>query len=157
MAYTCICAHAHTHTHTHTHTHIYMHTPQDSWFLGEKPAEHFEHLERTLLTNHSQSRQQRWCRGSHRKRTPAIRKPGNPSKFWSSLGMIWFLDLQIFRAGRDFTDHTSRKYLCVFVAWSCLTLCGPTDCSLPGSPVYGILQARILEWVAIAFSKSDCL
>ena len=30
--------------------------------------------------------------------------------------------------------------------------CDPMDCSLPGSSVYGILQARILEWVAISFS-----
>ena len=30
---------------------------------------------------------------------------------------------------------------------SCLTLCDPVDCSLPGSSVHGILQARILEWV----------
>ena len=35
---------------------------------------------------------------------------------------------------------------------SCLTLCNPIDGSPPGSPVPGILQARILEWVAIAFS-----
>ena len=33
---------------------------------------------------------------------------------------------------------------------SCLTLCNPMDCSPPGSSVYGILQARILQWVAIA-------
>ena len=32
------------------------------------------------------------------------------------------------------------------------TLCDPVDCSLPGSSVYGILLARILEWVATAFS-----
>ena len=32
---------------------------------------------------------------------------------------------------------------------SCLTLCDPMDCSLPGSSVHGILQARILEWVAM--------
>ena len=38
------------------------------------------------------------------------------------------------------------------VAQSCLTLCNPMDCSLPGSTVHGIFQARILEWVAIAFS-----
>ena len=38
------------------------------------------------------------------------------------------------------------------VAQSCLTLCDPMDCSLPGSSVHGILQARVLEWVAIAFS-----
>ena len=35
------------------------------------------------------------------------------------------------------------------VAQSCLTLCDPMDCSPSGSPVPGILQARILEWVAI--------
>ena len=35
----------------------------------------------------------------------------------------------------------------------CPTLCDPTDGSPPGSPVPGILQARILEWVAIAFSE----
>ena len=35
----------------------------------------------------------------------------------------------------------------------CLTLCDPMDCSLPGSSVHGIFQARILEWVAISFSR----
>ena len=40
------------------------------------------------------------------------------------------------------------------VAQSCLTLCDPMDCSLPGSSVHGIFQARVLEWGAIAFSVS---
>ena len=39
------------------------------------------------------------------------------------------------------------------VAQSCLTLCDPMDCSLPGSTIHGIFQARILEWVAISFSN----
>ena len=38
------------------------------------------------------------------------------------------------------------------VAQSCLTLSDPMDCSLPGSSVRGIFQARVLEWAAIAFS-----
>ena len=38
------------------------------------------------------------------------------------------------------------------VAQSCPTLFNPMDCSLPGSSVHGICQARVLEWVAIAFS-----
>ena len=38
---------------------------------------------------------------------------------------------------------------------SCLTLCDSMDCSLPGSSVHGILQARILEWVAISFSRGS--
>ena len=41
----------------------------------------------------------------------------------------------------------------VLVAQSCPTLCDPRDCSPPGSSVHGILQARILEWVAIPFSR----
>ena len=39
------------------------------------------------------------------------------------------------------------------VAQSCPALCDPMDCSLPGFSVYGIFQARILEWVAISFSR----
>ena len=41
----------------------------------------------------------------------------------------------------------------VLVAPLCLTLCNPMDCSPPSSSVQGILQARILEWVAIPFSR----
>ena len=40
------------------------------------------------------------------------------------------------------------------VAQSCPTLSDPMDCSLPGSSVHGIFQARVLEWGAIAFSLS---
>ena len=50
---------------------------------------------------------------------------------------------------------TLNLVIVVLVARSYLTLCGPTDCSLPGSSVHGILQARIPERVAIedAFEK----
>ena len=55
---------------------------------------------------------------------------------------------------------TGRVLLCVCVcvcapsvAQLCLTLCDPVDCSLPGSSVHGISQARTLEWVAICFSR----
>ena len=37
----------------------------------------------------------------------------------------------------------------------CLTLCDPMDCSLPGSSLHGIFQARVLEWVAISFSRGS--
>ena len=52
-------------------------------------------------------------------------------------------------------------YVCVYmkvkllVAQSCPTLCNPLDCSPPSSSVHGILQARILEWVAIPFSRGS--
>ena len=41
------------------------------------------------------------------------------------------------------------------VAQSCPTLIDPMDCSLPGSSIHGIFQARVLEWGAIAFSGSE--
>ena len=52
------------------------------------------------------------------------------------------------------TDRGEKKVkMIVSVAESCLTLCDIMDCSLPGSSVHGVLQARILEWVAIPFSR----
>ena len=45
--------------------------------------------------------------------------------------------------------------VCVLIAQLCLTLCNPMDCSPQGSFVHGILQARILEWVAIPLSRAS--
>ena len=49
-------------------------------------------------------------------------------------------------------SHTHHGGL---VIKSCLTLCDPTNCSPLGSSVHGIFQARILEWVAISFSRGS--
>ena len=58
-----------------------------------------------------------------------------------------------------------NRFLCIYVHSSfipnvkvtqlCLTLCDPMDYSLPGSSVHGILQARILDWGAISFSRGS--
>ena len=45
--------------------------------------------------------------------------------------------------------------LCVLAAQLCPTFCNPMDYSLPGSSVHGILQVRILEWIAISFSRGS--
>ena len=66
----------------------------------------------------------------------------------------------------DFTKIANTCYylcfVCLFVfdseskvTQSCLILCEPVDCSPSGSSVHGILQARILEWVAISFSRGS--
>ena len=56
-------------------------------------------------------------------------------------------------------DFLSRlctlHYLVCSATQSCLTLCNPMNCNLPGSSVHGIFQARILEWVAISFSRGS--
>ena len=51
------------------------------------------------------------------------------------------------------TSYTAFLVLPSVISLSCLTLCDPLDCSPPGSSVYGILQARILEWIAMPFSR----
>ena len=82
--------------------------------------------------------------------------------FWKSLAKCWCclfenFDCRMF-SGSDFNEKYkifSKSVswllltLCVLVAQSCPTLCDPMDYSPPDSSVHGILQARILEWVAI--------
>ena len=53
------------------------------------------------------------------------------------------------------TEKVALTYMCVLVAKLCPTLCEPIDYSLPGSSVHGILQAKILEWVAVPFSRGS--
>ena len=65
--------------------------------------------------------------------------------------------LVIFSA--DFSMATSLfksgTCVCAKSLQLCLTLCDPMDCSLPGSSVHGILQARLLEWVAMPASRGS--
>ena len=76
--------------------------------------------------------------------------------------------LEMYKAGRKPSSFTSSAfcpksqkldsfviYSSLKVAQSCPTLCNPVDCSPPGSSVHGVLQARILEWVAISFSRGS--
>ena len=59
-------------------------------------------------------------------------------------------------SGKPLSLHYCLDGMCVCeVAQSCPTLCDPMDCSLTGSSVHGIFQARVLEWVAISFSRGS--
>ena len=54
------------------------------------------------------------------------------------------------------TPHLNNKVKSeIEVAQWCLILCDPMDCSLPGSSLHGILQARVLEWVTVSFSTGS--
>ena len=53
------------------------------------------------------------------------------------------------RAAHLFSESESE------VAQLCPTLCDPTNCSLQGSSIHGVFQARVLEWVAISFSRGS--
>ena len=90
----------------------------------------------------------------------------NNSKGWQGSPRPSHLEWQSKDVGEAlFSSALGRKMLislcvcvCVCVrlaAQSCLTLCDPMDCSPPGSSVCGILQARILERVAISHSKGS--
>ena len=67
----------------------------------------------------------------------------------------WVYLVKVVRENSSFWCLFFKLCCCCLVAQSCPTLCGPMDCSPPGSSVHGILQARRLEWVAISFSKGS--
>ena len=56
---------------------------------------------------------------------------------------------------KDIGGLSSMKKFKVLAAQLCLTLCDAMDYSLPGSPVHGILRARVLEWAAIPFRRAS--
>ena len=56
---------------------------------------------------------------------------------------------------KNLSKHVLLLNVKGLVTQSCLTLCDPVDCSLPGFSVHGILRARILEWVTISFSRGS--
>ena len=64
------------------------------------------------------------------------------------------LCLLLYEARTELVLHSQFVCVCV-VAQSCPTLGALLDCSPPGSSVHGILQARILEWVAISYSRGS--
>ena len=74
-------------------------------------------------------------------------------------GVLGFMGLQRVRHNwvteLNWTELNVYLILCLSVSKSCPTLCDPMDCSSPGSSVHAILQARILEWIAIPFWRSS--
>ena len=55
----------------------------------------------------------------------------------------------------EVSQKEKHQYSISEVAQSCLILCNPRDCSLSGSSVHGIFQARVLEWIGISFSRGS--
>ena len=75
-------------------------------------------------------------------------------------GILEWVAIPFFRGSSRPRDRTqvfciAGRFFTVLVAQSCLTLCNPMDCSMPASSVHGIFQARLLEWVAISFSRGS--
>ena len=95
--------------------------------------------------------------------TDTLHNPDQLNKVCSEYRSLWLLR----RRGRKFIsqkvvilDMVKKEFYLlkkvkVLVTESCTTLCNPMDCSLPGSSVHGILQSRILEWVAMLFSRGS--
>ena len=52
------------------------------------------------------------------------------------------------------TENNAAAAAATKLLQSCPTLCDPMDCSLPGSIIHGIFQARVLEWGAVAVSEN---
>ena len=67
-------------------------------------------------------------------------------RFGDLVSILWGIYPEV-----QLVDHKVK----VLVAQSCLRLCNSMDCSPPGSSVHGMLQAKLLEWVAIPFSRES--
>ena len=78
--------------------------------------------------------------------------PSNEYSGLISFRIDWFYLLAVQGAPKSLLQHHSSVQ-CSEVAQSSPTLCDPMNCSLPCSSVYGIFLARVLEWVAIFFSR----
>ena len=74
------------------------------------------------------------------------------AKFWAQAKIDWKLFLQLFL---NIHGKIGSKTLCAKYLQSCLTLCDPLDCSSLDSSVHGILQAKVVEWVAIFSSRGS--
>ena len=87
---------------------------------------------------------------------PDYHGPGHPSCVFITVPSAEFITVQswvcLFHQGMEYMRVFKVKVLAI---QSCLTLCEPTDCSLPGSSIHGILQAIILEWAAIPSSRGS--
>ena len=71
--------------------------------------------------------------------------------------------VKVIKVKKIYTAYSKKIYIDMYVTYmihvlvaqSCLTLHDPMDWSLPGASVHGIFQARVLEWVAISFSRGS--
>ena len=78
---------------------------------------------------------------------------GHGGEFWQNM-VHWRREWQTTSVFLPWEPHEQWVRVSE-VTQSCLILCDPMDCSLPLSSIHGIFQARILEWVAISFSRGS--
>ena len=91
-----------------------------------------------------------------------LEDPRNGGAWWAAVYGVaqsrawlkWLSSSMLLMKAKEWSSPWCYVSLC-WVAQSCLTLCDPINCSLPGFSVHGILQARILEWVATSFSRGS--
>ena len=72
------------------------------------------------------------------------------------VGSVGSVQFQIVPCSNLYFSRSIGPFQCESeAAQSCLTVCDPINCSLPGSSVHGIFQAIVLEWIAISFSRGS--
>ena len=86
----------------------------------------------------------------HRRQPIRLPRPWDSPGKNTGVGCISFSNLYI-----RYIHIIYTCVVCMLSCQSCLTLCNPMDCSPPGSSVHGVFQARILEWVAISYSRES--
>ena len=105
--------------------------------------------EQADITEFPIQRWEKWGRGRWSKLYSCGCKADELQNPWWNI-----LSSSFFKLGHSVCHHNKHhNNTCAKLLYSCPTLCDPVDCSLPASSVHGILQARILQWVANSFSR----
>ena len=133
--------HTQMHSQTHSHTDIYTtHNDTDTQKHRSTQADTYKHKQTHIKT----------CIASQRH--TSTHRDTYKHTYKQTLKQIDIQKNNEFIISRP-SDQGSESESDSEVAQSCSTLSDPMDCSLPGSSVHGIFQARVLEWGAIAFSS----
>ena len=82
-----------------------------------------------------------------------LENPRDGGSWWAAVSGVAQSHTQLKRLSSSSSSRYSQVQIQVKIAQSFLTLRDPMDCSLPGSSIHVIFQARVLEWGAIAFSQ----
>ena len=85
---------------------------------------------------------------------PSIRVFSNESVLLMRWARYWSFSFSIIPS-KDHHIHIYSVLVYVELLQSCTTLCNPVDCTLPSSSIHGLLQARLMEWVAKPFSRAS--
>ena len=151
----------HTHTHTHTHTHLIVKHPAQAVLKAKFCfCPRSDTISACLVFAPFKQLYYREGKDQQKSRERELEKEGI---IWARGSVVTYRETQsastlhrsLALSKPGFFLRGRKHSLSAFRSWLCPALCDPMGCSLPGSSLHEILQARILEWVAFSSSRGS--